>query len=126
MNTPRYDKSEQVDVSNERIHWDLGASVSYGDYLQLDKILTAQKPLSHEHDEMLFIIVHQASELWLRLFLHELTSVVECVRRDDLEPAFKMFSRISRVQTQLVSVWDVLATMTPADYSAFRNALGRS
>jgi tryptophan 2,3-dioxygenase len=122
----RYDKSEQVDLSDERIHWDLGASLSYGEYLQLDKILSAQKPLSAEHDEMLFIIVHQTSELWLRLFLHELQGVLESVRRDDLEPAFKMLSRISRVQAQLISTWDVLATMTPSEYSAFRNALGRS
>lgn len=126
MTTPTYDKSEQVDLSDERIHWDLGASISYGQYLQLDKILTAQKPLSGQHDEMLFILVHQASELWLRLFLHELNGVLECVRRDDLGPSFKMLSRISRVQNQLIATWDVLATMTPSDYSAFRNTLGRS
>jgi len=126
MTPPRYDKSEQVDLSDERIHWDLGASVSYGEYLQLDKLLAAQQPLSQQHDEMLFIIVHQASELWMRLMLHELTSVLECVRRDDLEPAFKMLSRIARVQNQLISTWDVLATLTPSEYSAFRNALGRS
>ena len=126
MSKPRYDKSEQIDLSDERIHWDLGSSVSYGEYLQLDKVLDAQKPLSPQHDEMLFIIVHQASELWLRLFLHELHGVLECVRRDDLDPSFKMLSRISRVQTQLIATWDVLATMTPSEYSAFRNALGRS
>ena len=79
-----------------------------------------------QHDEMLFIIVHQTSELWLRLFLHELAGVLECVRRDDLDPSFKMLSRIARVQTQLIATWDVLATMTPSEYSAFRNALGRS
>ena len=126
MTPPRYDKSEQVDLSDERIHWDLGASVSYGEYLQLDKLLAAQQPLSQQHDEMLFIIVHQASELWMRLMLHELNGVLECVRRDDLEPAFKMLSRIARVQNQLISTWDVLATLTPSEYSAFRNALGRS
>jgi tryptophan 2,3-dioxygenase len=126
MNKPRYDKSQQVDLSDERIHWDLGSSVSYGEYLQLGKVLDAQKPLSAQHDEMLFIIVHQASELWLRLFLHELYGVLECVRRDDLNPSFKMLSRISRVQTQLIATWDVLATMTPSEYSSFRNALGRS
>ncbi len=75
---------------------------------------------------MLFILVHQASELWMRLFLHELESVLACVRRDNLDPSFKMLSRISRVQTQLTATWDVLSTMTPADYSAFRNALGQS
>ena len=126
MSTPRYDKSEQVDLSDERIHWDLGASVSYGEYLQLDKILHAQKPLSGQHDEMLLIVVHQTSELWMHLMLHELAGVLECVRRDELDPSFKMLSRISRVQSQLIATWDVLATMTPSDYSAFRNALGRS
>jgi tryptophan 2,3-dioxygenase len=115
-----------VDLSNEEIHWDLGSSMSYGDYLQLDRLLTAQRPLSYEHDEMLFIVVHQTSELWMRLFLHELAGVMECVRRDDLDPSFKMFGRISRVQDQLLSTWDVLSTMTPSDYSSFRNALGRS
>lgn len=126
MSTRQYDKSERVDLSNERIHWDLGASLSYGEYLQLHKILDAQKPLSFEHDEMMFIIVHQTSELWMRLMLHELAGVLECVRRDDLDPSFKMLARIARVQTQLISTWDVLSTMTPFDYSAFRNALGRS
>jgi tryptophan 2,3-dioxygenase len=75
---------------------------------------------------MLFIIVHQVSELWLRLMLHELRGVIDCVRRDDLGPSFKMFDRIGRVQAQLLAVWDVLSSMTPADYSAFRNLLGRA
>jgi tryptophan 2,3-dioxygenase len=126
MSGKRYDKSERVDLSDEAVHWELGASLSYGEYLQLGKLLDAQKPLSVEHDEMLFIIVHQVSELWMRLFLHELDSVLECVRRDDLDPSFKMLSRISRLQSQLLAAWDLLATMTPADYSAFRNSLGRS
>jgi tryptophan 2,3-dioxygenase len=110
----------------EAFHRDLGSSLSYGDYLQLDKILGAQKPLSYEHDEMLFIIVHQASELWMRLFLHELQTVLDCVRRDNLDPTSKAMDRISRVQTQLIATWDVLSSMTPSDYSQFRNALGRS
>jgi tryptophan 2,3-dioxygenase len=121
-----YDKSERVDLSDEPVHWDLGSSVSYGAYLRLDQILSAQRPLSYEHDEMMFIIVHQTSELWMRLFLHELNGVLDCVRRDNLGPSFRMLERIARVQTQLTAVWDVLSTMTPADYSAFRNALGRS
>lgn len=126
MTTRPYENSTRVDLSNERIHWDLGSSLSYGEYLQLDKILDAQSPLTSEHDEMMFIIVHQASELWLRLFLHELDGVFQCVRRDDLDPSFKMLARIARVQSQLIATWDVLSTMTPFDYSAFRNALGRS
>jgi tryptophan 2,3-dioxygenase len=126
MSPREYDKSERVDLTDEPIHWDLGSSQSYGDYLQLDKLLDAQTPLSPQHDEMMFIIVHQTSELWLRLFLHELHGVMECVRRDDLDPSFKMLARISRVQAQLTSTWDVLSTMTPSEYSAFRNVLGRS
>jgi len=119
-------KTGQVDVSDEAIHWELGSSLSYGEYLQLDKVLEAQKPLSYEHDETMFIIVHQTSELWMRLMLHELNAALECIRRDDLDPSFKMFGRVARVQTQLISTWDVLSTMTPFEYSAFRNALGRS
>jgi tryptophan 2,3-dioxygenase len=118
--------STRVDLSDENIHWELGSSLSYGEYLGLDRLLDAQKPLTHQHDEMMFIIVHQTSELWLRLFLHELTGVIECVKKDELDPSFKMLARISRVQTQLTATWDVLSTMTPAEYSAFRNALGRS
>ena len=120
------DTTRRVDLSDEKIHWDLGSSQSYGEYLQLDKLLAAQKPNSYEHDEMMFIIVHQASELWMRLFLHELEAAMECVRRDNLDPSFKMLARIGRVQGQLLSVWEVLSTMTPFDYSAFRNSLGRS
>ena len=118
--------SGKVDLTNEAIHWELGSSLSYGEYLQLDKILDAQKPLTYEHDEMMFIIVHQSSELWMRLMLHELRGVLECVRRDDLDPSFKMLARVTHVQTQLIATWDVLSTMTPSEYSAFRNALGRS
>jgi tryptophan 2,3-dioxygenase len=122
----RIGMTEKVDLSNEAIHWELGSSLSYGEYLQLDKVLDAQKPLTYEHDEMMFIIVHQSSELWMRLMLHELRGVLECVRRDDLDPSFKMLTRVSHVQTQLIATWDVLSTMTPSEYSAFRNALGRS
>jgi tryptophan 2,3-dioxygenase len=124
--TGPYDKSERVDLSDEAVHWDLGTSLSYGEYLQLSKLLDAQKPLSYEHDEMMFIIIHQTSELWMRLFLHELGGVRDCVRRDSLGPSFKMLARISQVQAQLIAIWDVLSTMTPSDYSAFRNVLGRS
>ncbi len=116
----------RVDLSDEPIHWDLGSSLSYGEYLGLDKLLAAQRPLSNEHDEMLFIIVHQTSELWMRLMLHELEAVFESVRRDDLDPSFKRLSRISRVQQQLLAAWEVLSTLTPSEYSAFRNELGRS
>ncbi len=126
MTTKRYEGSERVDLSDEPVHWELGSSLSYGEYLQLGKVLDAQKPLTYEHDEMMFIIVHQSSELWMRLMLHELRAVLECVRRDDLDPSFKMLTRVTHVQTQLIATWDVLSTMTPFEYSAFRNALGRS
>ena len=116
----------RIDLRQEGVHWDLGESQSYGEYLQLDKVLDAQKPNSIEQDEMLFIIVHQVSELWMRLFLHELGHVFECVRRDNLDPSFKMLARISRLQEELLGAWSVLSTLTPFEYSAFRNTLGRS
>jgi tryptophan 2,3-dioxygenase len=126
MESPRDEMTSHIDLSDEQVHWDLGSSQSYGEYLDLARLLAAQHPLSSEHDEMLFIIVHQVSELWMRLLRHELAGVLDCVRRDDLDPSFKMFGRIARVQAQLQAVWDVLSTMTPFDYSAFRNVLGRS
>ena len=123
---PPAEQLTSVDLSDEPVHWNLGDSQSYGEYLRLDLLLGAQRPLTAEHSEMLFIIVHQVSELWMRLLRHELLSVMECVRRDDLDPSFKMLGRIGSVQVQLLAVWEVLSTMTPFDYSAFRNALGRS
>jgi tryptophan 2,3-dioxygenase len=115
-----------VDLSDEPVHWDLGESLSYSQYLNLDKLLDAQHPLSYQHDEMLFIVIHQVSELWMKLCLHELGATVDCIRRDDLGPTFKMLARVSTIQQQLLQSWDVLATITPHDYSAFRNSLGRS
>ncbi len=115
-----------VELEGERIHWDLGESLSYGEYLHLDKVLGAQQPLSGQHDEMLFIVMHQASELWMKLCVHELQAAITQIRDDDLGPAFKMLARVSRVQQQLAQSWDVLSTMTPADYSAFRDTLGKS
>jgi tryptophan 2,3-dioxygenase len=115
-----------VDLNDEDVHWDLTQSLSYSQYLHLDKLLDAQRPLSYHHDETMFIIIHQVSELWMKLCLHELNSTVDCVRRDDLGPTFKMLARVSTIQHQLQQSWDVLATLTPSDYSAFRNILGRS
>jgi len=115
-----------VDLSDEEVHWDLTEALSYGQYLQLDKLLDAQRPLSYQHDEMLFIMIHQVSELWMKLCLHELHASVDCIRRDDLGPTFKMLARVSTIQQQLLQSWDVLATITPSDYSAFRNTLGKS
>ena len=116
----------QLESLMRDVHWDFDRDMSYGEYLQLDKVLAAQRPLSGQHDEMLFIVIHQASELWLKLCLHELLATREKVKDDDLEPAFKMLSRVARIQAQMIQSWDVLGTMTPADYTRFRDALGHS
>jgi tryptophan 2,3-dioxygenase len=105
---------------------DFKESMSYGDYLGLNQILTAQHPLSPNHNEMLFIIQHQTSELWIKLMLHELQAVREQIRKDELAPAFKMLARVARIMDQLVHAWDVLATMTPPEYTAIRPYLGAS
>jgi tryptophan 2,3-dioxygenase len=99
---------------------------TYSSYLKLPAVLGAQQPASSEHDEMLFIVVHQASELWLKLCLHELSAARSRIAADDLRPAFKMFARVARAQAQLIQSWDVLATMTPSDYARFRPSLGTS
>jgi tryptophan 2,3-dioxygenase len=100
------------------------AEMNYGDYLHLDAVLAAQHPLSPDHNEMLFIVQHQTSELWMKLMLHELRAAVASIATDDLPPAFKMLARVSRIMEQLVHAWDVLATMTPPEYSAIRPYLG--
>jgi tryptophan 2,3-dioxygenase len=105
---------------------DFKESMSYGDYLGLDRILSAQHPLSPNHNEMLFIIQHQTSELWIKLMLHELQAVRRHLREDNLPPAFKMLARVARIMDQLVHAWDVLATMTPPEYTAIRPYLGAS
>lgn len=105
---------------------DFSESMSYGDYLGLDQILTAQHPRSPNHNEMLFIVQHQTSELWIKLMLHELHAVRTHIRNNDLPPAFKMLSRVARIMDQLVHAWDVLATMTPSEYTAIRPYLGAS
>ena len=113
-------------VHAERAQLDFSQSMSYGDYLQLDAILSAQKPLSPAHDEMLFIVQHQTSERWLKLMLHELRAAIGHIAGDALQPAFKMLARVSKIMEQLVHAWDVLATMTPPEYSAMRPYLGSS
>ena len=105
---------------------DFSADMSYGDYLHLDAVLSAQHPLSPAHDEMLFIVQHQTSELWMKLMLHELRAAVAAIAADQLHTAFKMLARVSRIMEQLVRAWDVLATMTPPEYSAIRPYLARS
>lgn len=100
--------------------------MSYGDYLALDRILQAQTPLSAAHDEMLFIIQHQTSELWMKLAIHEVRSAMLAIREDRVSAAFKMLTRVARIFEQLNSAWDVLRTMTPSEYTEFRDSLGES
>ncbi|MBK6592544.1 MAG: tryptophan 2,3-dioxygenase [Burkholderiales bacterium] len=113
-------------VAEEKAQLDFSKSMSYGDYLHIDTILSAQKPLSPTHDEMLFIIQHQTSELWMKLMLHELTAAIKNIANDELGSAFKMLARVSKIMEQLVHAWDVLGTMTPPEYSAMRPYLGQS
>jgi tryptophan 2,3-dioxygenase len=113
-------------VHEEGAKLDFSAAMSYGDYLHLDAVLTAQHPLSPHHDEMLFIVQHQTSELWMKLLLHELEAAIAAIAADRLPPAFKMLARVSRILEQLVHAWDVLATMTPPEYSAIRPHLASS
>ncbi|HEY0885463.1 MAG TPA: tryptophan 2,3-dioxygenase [Ramlibacter sp.] len=122
MNSPK----PQDIVREEEAQLDFSRSMSYGDYLQLDAILAAQHPRSPDHNEMLFIIQHQTSELWLKLMLHELRAAIAAIAGDELGSAFKMLARVSRIMEQLVHAWDVLATMTPPEYSAIRPYLGNS
>src|SRR5689334_131776 len=114
------------DNTTKGAHTDFSGAMSYGDYLQLDRLLGSQVPVSDEHDEMLFIVIHQATELWLRLVIHELKATITGLERDDLQPAFKNLARVSRIQSQLIQSWDVLSTLTPADYLKFRGRLGQS
>ena len=105
---------------------DFSKAMSYGDYLGLNQVLSAQHPRSPDHNEMLFIVQHQTSELWMKLMLHELHAALRQMQKDELPPAFKMLARVARIMDQLVHAWDVLATMTPPEYSAIRPYLGQS
>ena len=117
--------SEKI-VRDERAKLDLSQDMSYSDYLHLDAVLGAQHPRSPDHNEMLFIVQHQTSELWMKLMLHELRAAMAAVGNDQLGSAFKMLARVSRIMEQLVHAWDVLATMTPPEYSAIRPYLANS
>ncbi|WP_149142359.1 tryptophan 2,3-dioxygenase [Gemmobacter caeruleus] len=118
--------TSQIDPARDGAQMSFDGRMSYGDYLQIDRILSAQTPLTGAHDEMLFIIQHQTSELWMRLALHELDAARLALAADRPREAFKMLARIARIFEQLNSAWDVLRTMTPADYSTFREGLGQS
>ncbi len=112
----------------DSIHTDFEAKLDYQGYLCLDKLLGAQKPLSvpEHHDEMLFIIQHQTSELWMKLAVHELKAAVEFVKKDELAPCFKILSRVKQIQRMLFEQWAVLETLTSTEYSQFRGVLGQS
>ncbi len=113
-------------VQEDNIHTDFKDEMSYGDYLKLDQLLSAQHPLSEQHDEMLFIIIHQSSELWLKLASHEINRALECIREDNFGPAFKVISRVKQIFIQLTQSWNILSTLTPSDYLKFRDDLGHS
>lgn len=118
---------QAYDPSQEGAKMSYAKDMSYGDYLHMDDLLATHHPQSDAHDELLFIIQHQTSELWMRLVLHELTAARRLLMSGgDFRPAFKMLTRVARIFDQLNSAWDVLRTMTPSDYTTFRNALGNS
>ncbi|MDQ1902110.1 tryptophan 2,3-dioxygenase [Paracoccus sp. WLY502] len=114
------------DPSKDGAQTDFRQRMSYGDYLQIDHILSAQKPLSTAHDEMLFIIQHQTSELWMKLALYEVDAARRMIAEDRTAEALKMLARVARIFEQLNSAWDVLRTMTPSEYTRFRDDLGQS
>jgi tryptophan 2,3-dioxygenase len=113
-------------ILEENIHTDFKDEMSYGDYLKLDQLLSAQTPLSSQHDEMLFIIIHQSSELWLKLASHEINRAIECIRDSNFGPAFKVISRVKHIFIQLTQSCNILSTLTPSDYLDFRDDLGHS
>lgn len=114
------------DPTYHTAHTDFRHDLSYGDYLHLDEILAAQQPLTAAHDEMLFIVIHQVQELWMKLIIHELQSAMSLLAQGIIDPALKMLTRVCRAQEQMSSSWEVLKTMTPADYLEFRSAFGRA
>ncbi len=118
--------SENRRELEDNMHLDLSKDTTYGDYLRLDDLLAAQRPLTGVHDEMLFIIQHHTSELWIKLLLHELDLAVQLVRSDRLVETFQIFARVGHVQRMLFEQWAVLETMTPSEYLQFRDALGKS
>lgn len=123
----KYNNGQNVAAASEKnIRTDFKESMTYGDYLHLDQLLTAQDGVSGHHDETLFIVIHQVSELWMKLILHELRAAISNIDADDLQPAFKQMARVSKIQSQIINGWDVLATMTPAEYMEFRDDLGNA
>ncbi|WP_216829741.1 tryptophan 2,3-dioxygenase [Alkalihalobacterium elongatum] len=119
-------KNYSTTETEQNIHTDFTNNMTYGEYLQLDQILASQDRLSDHHDEMLFIVIHQVSELWMKLILHELHAAIESIERDDLQTSFKQLARVSKIQSQIIQGWDVLSTLTPSEYMEFRDFLGQA
>lgn len=115
-----------LNLDQEDIHTDFKKDMTYGEYLRLDQILSSQERLSGHHDEMLFIIIHQVSELWMKLTLHELTAAIDAIDAGEMQSAFKKLARVTKIQSQIIQAWDVLSTMTPAEYLEFRDSLGKA
>ncbi len=115
-----------LNLDQEDIHTDFKKEMTYGEYLRLDQILSSQERLSGHHDEMLFIIIHQVSELWMKLTLHELTAAITAIDKGEMQSAFKKLARVTKIQSQIIQAWDVLSTMTPAEYLEFRDSLGKA
>ncbi|MDT8862586.1 tryptophan 2,3-dioxygenase [Alkalihalobacillus sp. MEB130] len=114
-------------TDNEKnIETNFKEKMTYGEYLQLDSLLASQKRLSDHHDEMLFIIIHQVSELWMKLILHEINAAKQAIVEDQLQVSFKKLARVSQIQSQIIKAWDVLSTLTPSEYLEFRDKLGSS
>ncbi|WP_020393619.1 tryptophan 2,3-dioxygenase [Thiolinea disciformis] len=118
--------ASSYDPAQEGAQMTFDGRMSYGDYLQLSRILSAQQPRSTAHDEMLFIIQHQTAELWMKLIVHEINAARNALQIQDLQLAFKVLTRVARIFEQINNSWDVLRTMTPSEYSQFRTALGQS
>jgi len=121
-----YKNKQDAFKDEKKIHTDFKDKMTYSDYLGLDTLLTSQHPLSDHHDESLFIAVHQVSEIWMKLILHELDAAISDIQSDHLSSSFKKLARVSQIQGQLKSVWDVLATLTPSEYVEFRDQLGNA
>ncbi|RJS60793.1 tryptophan 2,3-dioxygenase [Pseudobacillus sp. FSL P4-0506] len=113
-------------LQESSIHTDFTNNMTYGEYLDLNRLLSSQRRLSGHHDEMLFIIIHQVSELWMKLIIHEIQGAIVCIQKNELQPAFKMLARVSKIQTQIIQAWDVLSTLTPSEYMEFRDKLGQA
>ena len=113
-------------ASEKGIHTDFAKRMTYGEYLSLDELLSAQNCLSDHHDELLFIVIHQVSELWMKLILHETNSAIKAIQDGQLATSFKRLARVSKIQSQIIQAWDVLSTLTPAEYMEFRDSLGQA